>query len=172
LIAELTAAGKTARICAAKDQIDFDTDVHAIILFPPNGFEAQKADDQALVTQLIVGGKTRLLLMSDSGTATEEFLMRNYRDLRSDIIIKGQHYSGVSCSDRFLDGVQPNAIVASSTDFPQNEKIKDEWAEHVRARGIRLLRQDETGAVQIKVFPDRWEATTYLSQQRFRSMSR
>jgi competence protein ComEC len=172
LIAELARTGGSRRLCAAGDEFDLSQDVKARILFPPRGFEGDKADDQALVIQLAVSGKSQVLIMSDSGVATEEFLLKNHPDLRSDIVVKGQHYSGISGSDAFLDSVQPQAIVATSRDFPENERIKNEWVERVGARGIKLFRQDETGAVQIRIFHDRWEAKTYVTSETFRRTSR
>jgi hypothetical protein len=68
--------------------------------------------------------------------------------------------------------VQPQAIVATSRDFPENERIKSEWVEHVNARRIKLFRQDETGAVRIRVFRERWEAKTYVKSETFSSLSR
>jgi len=90
-------------------------------------------------------------------------------DLRSDILIKGQHHSGSSGSEDFLDAVQPRLVVATSRDFPQQERISDEWAERVRARGIKLFRQDETGAVELHFAPDQWEAHAYLTGESFGS---
>jgi competence protein ComEC len=172
LIAELARSGDPRRLCAAGDEFDLSRDVRARILFPPRGFEGDRADDQALVIQLAVSGKSRVLIMSDSGVATEEFLLKNYPDLRSDIVVKGQHHSGISGSDSFLDSVQPQAIVATSRDFPENERIKNEWVERVGARGIKLFRQDETGAVRIRIFRDQWEVKTYVTSETFRSTSR
>ena len=110
--------------------------------------------------------------MSDSGIETERRLMESHFDLHSDIIIKGQHHSGKSGSDEFLDAAQPRAIIATSINFPESERIKDEWAEGVRTRGIKLFRQDETGAVKIEIFRDRWEAKSYLTSESFRSTTR
>jgi competence protein ComEC len=172
LIAELARSGGPRRLCAAGDEFDLSRDVRARILFPPRGFEGDKADDQALVIQLAVSGKSLVLIMSDSGVATEEFLLKNYPDLRCDIVVKGQHHSGISGSNAFLDSVQPQAIVATSRDFPESERIKNEWVERVGARGIKLFRQDETGAVRIRVFRDRWESKTYVTSETFRSTSR
>jgi competence protein ComEC len=172
LIAMFGSERSTRRLCQAGDEFNLSRDIRARILFPPPGFEGERADDQALVFQLVVSGRSRALLMSDSGTATEEFLLQKYSDLQSDILIKGQHHSGVSGSDAFLDQVQPQAIIATSRTFPESERIKEEWAENVRARGIKLFRQDETGAVQIRIFRDRWEARTYVTSETFRSESR
>ena len=110
--------------------------------------------------------------MSDSGEATEKSLIGSRVDLRSDILIKGQHHSGKSGSDNFLDAVQPRLIVATSRDFPQPERISDEWSERVRARGIKLFRQDETGAVELEFGERDWQARAYLTGEIFRSANR
>jgi beta-lactamase superfamily II metal-dependent hydrolase len=92
--------------------------------------------------------------------------------LLANLVVKGQHYSGISGSDAFLDSVHPQAIVATSSDSPENERIKNEWVERVGARGIKLFRQDETGAVRIRIFRDRWEAKVYVTSETFRKTSR
>jgi competence protein ComEC len=172
LIAMLESHGSIRRLCAAGDELNLTGDIKARILFPPRDFHSDAADDQALVIQLTISGKPVGLLMSDSGNPTENFLLQKYSDLHCDIVIKGQHYSGNSASDSFLDRVQPRAIVATSRDFPESERIKEEWAEGIRTRSIQLLRQDQTGAVQIKIFRDQWEARTFVTGEIFRSTSR
>ena len=147
-------------------------DVTARILYPIPGSKVNAADDQTLVTQLIIAGKHRVLLLSDSGRKTESALLLRPKDLRSDILIKGQHCSGESGSTAFLDAVQPELIVATSVDFPTRERIPDDWARMVRERQIKLLRQDETGAVTFEFFRDCWRATTFLNHETFRSSSR
>ncbi|HEY2614230.1 MAG TPA: ComEC/Rec2 family competence protein [Chthoniobacterales bacterium] len=172
LIAMLGSGAGVREIFAAEQIIQVSRDVTAKVLFPPPGFQADNAEDQALVFQLLLGGQARALLMSDSGAATEDFLMEHYPNLQADILIKGQHHSGVSGSLAFLDRVQPQAIIATSRDFPDYERIKEEWAEAVRSRGIKLFRQDETGSVQIRFFHDHWEAKNYVTSETFRSTSR
>jgi len=172
LIADLARNGVSRRLCTAGDEFNLSRDVRAKILFPPREFGTGKADDRALVIQLSLSGRSLALLMSDSGIATEEYLAGNYPGLHSDIVVKGQHYSGLSGSDAFLASVQPQLIVATSRDFPENERLKSEWVERVGARGIKLYRQDETGAVRIRVFRDHWDAKTYVTSETFRSTSR
>jgi len=171
-IAELPNNGKLRQACAADDAFDLSRDVKAKVLFPSRGFESKKSDDQALVIQLVISDRARVLIMSDGGVATEQSLLTKYPELRSDIIVKGQHYSGNSGSDAFLDRVQPDAIIATSRDFPEYERIKDEWVERVEARGIKLFRQDITGAVRIRVFDDHWEAHSFVTSETFRRTSR
>jgi competence protein ComEC len=155
----------------AGEDFHISSNVSGRILFPPADFTAATADDQALVVQLSVKN-TKILFVSDSGEATEKSLVGSRVDLRSDILVKGQHRSGNSGSDNFLDAVQPRLIVATSRDFPQQERISDEWAQRVRARGIKLFQQDETGAVELEFGESEWQAQAYLTGEIFRSSSR
>jgi competence protein ComEC len=154
------------------DQFRIAESVRAQILFPPAGFTAKAADDQALVIRLDIGPKFRVLLLSDSGQKTEAALLAQPNDIRSDVLIKGRHYSGEEDSADFLAAVQPRLVVATSIAFPERERVPDAWAAALRAQGITLFRQDETGAVTIRIFDDRCEATPFLGQETFRSRNR
>ena len=142
------------------------------ILFPPREFAAPTADDETLVIQLLVSPAAKVLIMSDSGYPTENALLTSRVDLRSDILVKGQHHSGQSGSDAFLAAVQPHLIIATSRDFPEYERISDEWVERVRSRGIKLFRQDETGAVELSFGERDWKAHAYVTGEIFRSANR
>jgi ComEC/Rec2-related protein len=169
---EFDQQGIKPRALAAGDTFEISPDVRAKVLFPPRDLPPMKADDQALVVQLLFSSSPlRVLLVSDSGDATEGRLLETGVDLRSDILIKGQHRSGVSGSDKFLEAVRPNLIIATSRDFPENERLPDEWVETVRNRGIRLFRQDEAGAVEVRFRGPDWEARGYLNGEIVRSSS-
>jgi len=157
---------------AAGDNFHFSRDAVAHVLFPPHGFAGATADDQALVIRLIIAQGTSVLFMSDNGGETERALLSNGSDLRSDIVVKGQYHSGISGSAPFLDAVRPRLIIATSTEFPEHERISEQWAEQLRARGIKLFRQDETGAVQLTFSGNEWNARAYLTREVFRSVSR
>jgi ComEC/Rec2-related protein len=172
LIAHLEEQQIDRRFAAAPEDWRLSKDVSARVLFPPPRFRASKADDQALVVQLNVSDRWRVLLMSDAGEATEQHLLASGEDLRSDIIIKGQHSTGRSGTPEFLERVQPQIIVASSSPFPGKDRINEDWAAGVTARGIKLFRQDHAGAVTVRFFRDRWEATAYVGSDTFRSTSR
>ncbi|MGI8891448.1 MAG: ComEC/Rec2 family competence protein [Chthoniobacterales bacterium] len=159
-------------ILARLFQTNISSRVSAHVLYPPSGFQTKAADDQALVIQLVVEHKFRILLVSDSGQATEQALLAQPNELRSDILIKGQHYTGESGSIEFLRAVRPQLIVAGSVDFPARERISDRWADQVRSRGISLLRQDETGAVTLEFYRNHWDAKTFLGHETLRSSSR
>ncbi len=145
--------------------------VIARVLFPPAGFSKPSADDQSLVVQLATPN-ARILIMSDSGDSTEQALLEANVDLRSDILVKGKHHSACSSSDRFLKAVSPRLIIATSRDFPYSEHISEDWANRVNALGIKLFRQDESGAVRLRFRPNDWEARAYMTGEIFRSSSR
>jgi competence protein ComEC len=172
LIAESATRFIPRKLVVAGDEFPLSKRVTARVLFPPQDFRGRIADDQALVVQLILPGNRRVLLMSDSGEATERALLGQRVALRSDLLIKGQHHSGASGSPDFLDAVQPQAIIATAREPAENQRIKEDWAEMVKQRGITLLRQDKTGAVSVRFFDDHWEAKPFLEGETFRSANR
>ena len=151
------------------DSFRLSREVTAQILFPPRSFSSPVADDQAYVIRVLVGPAASILFMSDAGIKTEQALLAHHSDLRSDVVIKGQHHSGESGSDAFLDAASPRLIIASSRDFPDHERISDTWAENLQKRGIKLFRQDETGAVTLRFHHNGWEAQSYVTDEIFRS---
>jgi competence protein ComEC len=146
--------------------------VRAKVLYPPSELKIASADDAPLILQLILGEDIPVLFESDAGSEAEEALLNSKEDLRSDILIKGQHHNGGSATPEFLEAVNPRLIIATSRDSPMMEKISDEWASSTARRGIKLFRQDQTGAVEIEFRGDQWRARSYLTGEVFRSTSR
>lgn len=171
-VSGLEEAGRKPVELSAGDKFDLSRDAIADVLFPPRGFAGATADDQALVIRLSVASRTVALFMSDNGTETERALLTNGSELQSEILVKGQHYSGSSGSAPFLDAVQPRLIIATSREFPEHERISEQWVEQLRARGTKLFRQDETGAVELKFSGKEWSAHAYMTGEVFRSVSR
>ncbi|MEY2440043.1 MAG: competence protein ComEC [Verrucomicrobiota bacterium] len=164
--------GINTRQIVAGDMFPLGTHGSASVLYPPAGFSAPMADDQALVIRVQFQEAPRILFMSDSGNGTETALLSSGVDLRSDILIKGQHHSGESGSEKFLEAVRPRLVIATSRDFPSHERISDDWTDRLRARGIKLFRQDESGAVELRFRPESWEARAYITGEVFRSSNR
>ncbi len=172
MLSGLNRHGPKPAALVAGDNFHLSRNVTAHVLFPPRRFGGVTADDQALVIRLLIAPDTFVLFMSDSGAETERALLSTGWDLQSQILVKGQHYTGVSGSGAFLDAVRPRLIIATSTPFPERERISDEWAEQLHARGIKLFRQDETGAVELEFFGNEWSARAYLTGEVFRSVNR
>jgi competence protein ComEC len=156
---------------AAGDSFRLSNEVTAHVLFPPRNFISPTSNDQAYVVQLIVAPATSILFMSDSGIKTEQALLASRSNLQSDIIIKGQHHSAESASEAFLDATRSRLIIATSRDFPHYERLSEQSVEALRNRGIKLFRQDETGAITLRFKHDEWEAQSYVTGEIFRSAS-
>lgn len=163
---DLVSLAKPKRLVRAGDRLRISPTATLEILYPetkPGGV----ADDQALVTRLDIGG-TRILFLSDSGYLTEHWLLTHARDdLACDILVRGHHRDGGDLSEDFLDAATPKLVINSATDFPENERLSEEWQQRLEKRGITLFRQDRTGAVSITIDARSWSARTFLDQQTF-----
>jgi beta-lactamase superfamily II metal-dependent hydrolase len=171
-LSQLEGRGRKPAESTAGDSFYLSRDAIAYVLFPPRCFAGATADDQALVIRLSITPRTSVLFMSDNGEETERALLSSGSNVQSDILVKGQHYSGISGSIPFLDAVRPRLIIATSKEFPEHERISEQWIEQLRASGIKPFRQDETGAVELEFRENEWTAHAYLTGEVFRSVSR
>jgi beta-lactamase superfamily II metal-dependent hydrolase len=141
------------------------------VLYPPIGLKRSTAADMALVLQLECAG-TRVLLMSDTGFFTEQWLLENEPDLRSDIVIKGQHTRDPSGTADFLARVAPQAVICSALSYGQPVEQLDTWEKDTTAAGIAVFRQDKAGAVRVLIRDRSFEVRGYLNDQTLRSRTR
>src|SRR5437763_3898393 len=160
------------RLLFRGDSLLLGRNVHAEILYPPPNIKIRSADDAPLIARLVINEQIRVLFESDAGAKAEVALLGSGDDLKSDILIKGQHHSGDSGTAEFLDAVKPSLIIATSRESPVAEQITEEWASEVVQRGIKLFRQDRTGAVEIQFRNEGWTARSYLTGEAFRSSKR
>jgi len=128
------------------DELDISPMAKIRVLYPPADSDARVADEKALVLRLECAG-CRVLLMPGGGAITERWLLDHEPDLRCDILVKSPHTGEMP---EFLDAVHPQAIICANSSYAA-ERIDEAWAGAVDARGIRLFRQDETGAVNVKL---------------------
>jgi ComEC/Rec2-related protein len=153
------------------DSLFFGSDVRADIFYPTPDLKITAADDAPLIVQLVIEN-VRVLFESDAGANAEAALLEAGDNLQSDILIKGQHHSGGSGTAQFLEAVKPKVIIATSRPSPIAEQITEEWTKEIAQRGIKLFRQDQTGAVEIQFGNEGWRARAYLTGETFRSSSR
>lgn len=172
LHAELAARRLGKSICVRGDILRIAPEVALRVLFPPEGLKRSVADDKALVLQLDHAG-TRVLFMSDSGFSTEQWLLENEPDLRSDLLVKGHHARDLSGTPDFLARVQPRAVVCGQLDATQGVESLDEWEQNAAARGIAVFRQDRTGAVRVELRSGgEFEVRAFVGGQILRSRAR
>ena len=169
--AQLAGAQRGRCLAMRGDTLPIAPGVALRVLYPSGEVGARIADDRTFVVQLIAG-ETRVLFVSDSGFITERWLLEHPTDLRSDVLVKGQHLSDISGTSEFFDAVAPKVAICSAADFPKQARISERWAQQIEARGVRLFRQDQTGAVRIDIDRSGFEVRSFLGDQTFRSLSR
>ena len=121
-----------------------------ILHFPDALAQNAAADDRVAIFRLHWHG-WKLLLTSDAGISTEMEMLDRHLDVSADIIIAGKHEGDLSLCDRFLDAVNPQAIVAGHSDFPVAEKLDPQTVDYWRSRGIQVIHQGKSGGVTIMV---------------------
>lgn len=167
----LHAAAATANFPISKaqtgDRFEIGPSMTLQILHPPPDLVAATADDKSLVA-LVDSSPTRVLILSDAGPTTFEWLLQNQRSaIAADILILGRHHSGAPPEASFLRAVNPSLIIATAAGFPSNEPIDEEWASMVESLGIRLFRQDRTGAAMIGLEKEGFVAKGFLNGETF-----
>jgi competence protein ComEC len=149
------------RTVKAGDELGFTPNVRIRILSPPPGVVATRADDNALVLA-VEYGPTRVLLMSDAGETVEKRLLKDYSDLRAQVIVKGQHSKESSCTAEFLDAVHPETVVQIVNTGDSHRYPEPALRDRLAARGITYLRTDDDGAVTIRLTKNGCEVRKFL----------
>jgi beta-lactamase superfamily II metal-dependent hydrolase len=164
----MDAAALPASKARSGDRFEISPSASLKILHPPEGLVAVTADDKSLVALLESGG-ARILFLSDAGPATFQWLLENQSAaIPADIVILGRHKSGAPPEASFLRTVNPSLVVATAAGFPSNEPIDEQWASMVESLGIRLFRQDRTGAVRIRLEKESSAAEGFLNAETFK----
>lgn len=135
-------------------------------LLPALGFNSGMAGENTAVLRVEVGD-IRILLLADAGPATEKWLLRNCPDqLAADILIKGSSRHRPVSSESFLAAVSPQVVVIGAVEY-QDIKTSEAFAHSAMDKGISFFRQNETGAVTVRIFPERCEVSGFLNNQRY-----
>jgi competence protein ComEC len=154
--------GRPVRIFRAGDRICLGRESYAEVLFPPAGWKGRVADDKALVLRLYLRGWS-ILIMGDAGQTTADWLLEQPVDLEADLVILGRHSSGLSLEASFLRATGCRWVISSSADYPETEKLEDDWVAMLDDLGIHLLRLDQTGGLQMTLQGDRLRIQSTLS---------
>lgn len=145
------------------DEFNISPNAKIRVLYPPPDSPARLADDKALVLQLECAG-CRVLFMNGAGSIAEQWLVNNETDLRCDILVRSPH-AGETFD--LIDAARPKAIICSCSTYVAAGRIDEDWATGVATRGIRLFREDETGAVTVGLDPGKFTLAAFMGGQTF-----
>ena len=144
------------------DEFNVSQSARIRVLYPPPDSPARLAGDKTLVLRLECGG-CRALFMCGAGNVAEQWLVQNEPDLRCDILIRSPH-----ADEAFdlIDAARPKAIICSCSNFAAG-RIDDAWTGGIATRGIRLFREDETGAVTVRIDPGKFTVAAFMGGETF-----
>ena len=135
------------------------------ILHPLPGKASRQADDQCIVARVDLEG-FRVLLMSDSGAATEDALLRREgEELRSDVVVIGRHGADLTATEAFLRAVRPAVIVLSRADPFREGSDEPALRNRLTATGAEIFDQEQCGAVILTATRHGLEVRGYLDQR-------
>jgi beta-lactamase superfamily II metal-dependent hydrolase len=136
----------------------------AFVLHPTLETWPRRSDDRSLVLRLDVGA-FRVLWCNDAGFVSEKTMLETLPPdaLRCDVLIRNQHAGDFSLLPEFLDAARPRVVVSSNDTFPPEQKLFQRVREDCARRGIQLLDQRETGAVTLRIWPDRMTVEAFRS---------
>ena len=148
----------------AGNEFRLDPAIHLRVLHPPSPSALSTADDNSVVVQLECRG-VRFLFKSEIGETVERELAVR-ADLRSHILVTGQHPKEPSCTDGFLNAVQPELVVLCSGSFPAYAYPRPDLVARIQRRGIKLMRTDECGGIVITPGNGNYRAEPTIPQSR------
>jgi ComEC/Rec2-related protein len=121
-----------------------------ILHFPDPLAVNSLADERVAVFRLHWRG-WKILFTSDAGMGTERKMLDALKDVSADVIIAGRHRTDITLCDRFLDAVNPRAIIASNSSHPEGEAVPPNAIAYWKSRGIHVIDQRESGGVTLRV---------------------
>lgn len=118
------------------------------ILAPASGIEVLKADDACLVTRWVIGGLS-ILVMSDAGRNVERDILDAPIDPSASLLVVGRHGDDAASGGAWLDAVAPEWALISVGRENREGHPSGRVLQRLRARGVRVLRTDESGTIRL-----------------------
>jgi competence protein ComEC len=132
----------------AGDELVLGSDFSVQVLSPASETAGQRAEDQALV--LLFRHHNHVLLWAAAiGFGRETQLLRDFPDLRADVLIQGYHRSEANLSDAWLERLRPQHVIRPAPDFYSLQRIRDLPRFQDEFASSKIWRQEKTGAVTV-----------------------
>lgn len=166
---ELKRKKVSMRRVTAGDMVDLSPGVRMQVLSPfqssphTNRVLAETdMNEESLVFRLI-HGNFRMLFTADAGFSAENRIMADHADISASVLKVGHHGSRYSTSDTFLKRVNPQlALISAGRDnrfgLPSHETVYQ-----LQQRGIRVMRTDCDGTIELVSDGVSWKASVLVS---------
>ncbi len=125
-------------------------DAQLEMLWPTPGYVSKKNNNNSLVLAIEAAGR-HVLLNGDIQEDAIQQLLASDRSLTADVTDLAHHGSFVASSPAWLEAVGPSVVLQSAGPRREDE---DRWAALLKREGIRRLRTEDHGMVELRINPD------------------
>ncbi len=142
--------------CVAGENYSLCEGVTVKVLWPLTISEEDKQSNEESSVFMVSYRGVRILITGDLGEDGEKEMIRFYESrgelekLRADVLNVGHHGSKYSTCDDFLDAVRPKLAVIQVGRNNYGHPSPD-TLERLAAHGVKVLRNDEVGAVGLRI---------------------
>lgn len=115
-------------------------------LLAPNNINYENTNNYSVVTKLSYKNNS-FLFTGDAETLSENEMIKNNYDLKSNVIKLGHHGSNTASSQKFLNKVQPSLSIISCGKKNKYNHPSNETIEKLKKMNIKLYRTDLDGNI-------------------------
>lgn len=156
---------KTVHWISSGTSFELDRNARIDVLWPPPVVDSGRADDHAFLLKLTLENQ-RFLLAGDTGfTAEMELMTHSATTLRSDWLVLGRDRDDPGGARGFFQKVGAKTVLTTGKNFPSPERVPVSWIEICRKLHMKLVRFDESGAVQVDVDNGLTRMKTFADQR-------
>jgi len=148
LLASLKPGTRKARVFRGFIQEEAGVRIEALHPQDSPPYIREASNEESLVL-LLSQGEASFLLAADVGSESELAITRNFADLRALVLKSAHHGSRTSSSLPFLEKIQPGVVVISAGRGNVYGVPHPDVLERYERLGLRILRTDMEGAVEI-----------------------
>lgn len=116
------------------------------VLHPHSTNHFSHAEDSALVLRRKIFG-TRILLLSELGSAGQNALLESSADVRADVVIAGIPNRGEPLHEALLAAIRPALVVIVDSEMPATKRAGPALRERLAARAFAVVYTRDVGAV-------------------------
>ncbi|WP_290440712.1 ComEC/Rec2 family competence protein [Lactococcus formosensis] len=132
---------------------------NSYLRFLTTGGEGKSDNDNSLVTFGEFYGK-KFLFTGDLEEEGEAKLQKGYPHLEVDILKVGHHGSKTSTKEGFLEAIKPKVALISAGKNNRYKHPSQETLHQLTARGIKIYRTDQQGAIRLLYKKGSWQIQT------------
>ncbi|QQK75802.1 DNA internalization-related competence protein ComEC/Rec2 [Salicibibacter cibarius] len=156
-----------AQLAFVHEGMGWSVDAFAFHILHPTqegGGEWESDNDQSIVIDAHLYG-TRWLFTGDLEEEGEKRLIRDYPDLRADILKAGHHGSQTSTIPSFVEHLRPTAAVISAGENNRYNHPHPDVIQTLEEAGVQIFRTDEQGAARFYYQDRRWHGETMIDEE-------